>query len=74
LPELVTHSIADYEALALRLAGSPDMLAALRNRLTANLTSARLFDTPAFVSNLEEAYLRMWALYAAGEPPRRIDL
>jgi predicted O-linked N-acetylglucosamine transferase (SPINDLY family) len=74
LPELVTHSIADYEALALRLAGSPDMLGALRNRLTANLTSARLFDTPAFVSNLEEAYLRMWALYAAGEAPRRIDL
>jgi predicted O-linked N-acetylglucosamine transferase (SPINDLY family) len=74
LPELVTHSVADYEALALRLAGSPTMLGALRNRLEASLTSAPLFDTPAFVKNLEEAFLRMWALHAAGKRPRRIDL
>ena len=36
LPELVTASLAEYEALALRLAREPETLAALRARLAAN--------------------------------------
>src|SRR6266498_3336481 len=36
LPELVTHSIKDYEALALRLAKDPSLLEGYRNRLATN--------------------------------------
>ncbi len=33
LPELVTHSLNEYEALALRLASDPSLLSAFRHRL-----------------------------------------
>jgi protein O-GlcNAc transferase len=74
LPELITASMADYEALALRLARSPQELAGLRARLLRDRDSAALFDTPGFVRNLEKAYERMWARYRAGEAPARIEI
>ena len=59
LPELVTHSFADYEALAIRLATEPEVLAALRRRLASNLPTAALYDTPRYVRHLEAAYTQM---------------
>ena len=59
LPELVTDSLQDYEDTAVRLAGAPAELAALRRRLAANRDSCALFDTPRFVRNLEQLYLRV---------------
>ncbi|HYD67264.1 tetratricopeptide repeat protein, partial [Azospirillum sp.] len=70
LPELVTGSLAAYEAQALRLAQRPDELAALRARLAANRATAPLFDTAGFTRHLEAAYQTMWRIHAAGEPPR----
>jgi len=74
LPELVTHSLADYEALGLRLARAPAELAALRARLASNRATAPLFDTPRFVRHLETAYEAMWRIHAAGGAPRLIEL
>lgn len=59
LPELVTRSLAEYEALALQLAVNPGRLSALRARLAANRMTAPLFDTDRFRRHLEAAYLRM---------------
>lgn len=66
LPELVTHSLAEYEALALQLAANPGRLSALRARLAANRTTASLFDTDRFRRHLEAAYLRMLDLRRGG--------
>ncbi len=74
MPELVTQSMEDYEALALRLAGNPRELAAVRVKLARNRTTASLFDTPAFTRQLETAYSRMWENYLAGNAPRAIVL
>jgi len=57
LPELVTHSLADYEALALRLAREPDTLAEFRNRLRVNRKTHPLFDTIGYTRALEELLL-----------------
>jgi predicted O-linked N-acetylglucosamine transferase (SPINDLY family) len=73
-PELVTRSLADYEALALRLAQAPAELLTLRDRLQRNRARAPLFDTPRYVRNLEAAYEAMWAACSAGQPPRQIEL
>jgi predicted O-linked N-acetylglucosamine transferase (SPINDLY family) len=59
-PELVTTSLDEYEATALRLARNPDELAGLRARLVANRDTMPLFDTPRYVRHLEEAYRWMW--------------
>lgn len=70
MPELITSSLADYEALALHLARSPDRLGALRGKLAHNRSTTPLFDTPGFARYLEQAYARMWAQYLSGTPPQ----
>ncbi|MCO5117982.1 MAG: hypothetical protein M9943_16935, partial [Burkholderiaceae bacterium] len=74
LPELVTSSLADYEALALRLARSPDELAALKERVLAAKTASVLTDTPAYARSLERAYGQMVARSRAGLPPAAFDV
>ena len=69
LPELVTCSLEEYEALALRLSRDGDLLAALRARLARNKWTHPLFDTERFARNIEVAYRRMWERSRAGRPP-----
>jgi predicted O-linked N-acetylglucosamine transferase (SPINDLY family) len=70
LADLVTHSLADYEALALRLASDPAALRALRARLALYRFTQPLFDAARFRRNIEAAYLRMWESWQRGEPPK----
>ena len=69
LPELITHSLAEYEALALELARDPIRLAGIRQNLRENRHGAPLFDSPGFTRHLETAYTRMWETWQAGRPP-----
>jgi protein O-GlcNAc transferase len=70
LPELVTNSLEDYEALALRLATEPALLAGLRKRLQQNRLTCPLFDTDRFRRHIEAAYETMWEIRQRGESPR----
>jgi predicted O-linked N-acetylglucosamine transferase (SPINDLY family) len=69
LPELVTDNLADYEALASRLASSPAELAEIRARLAANRTTTPLFDANRFRVHIESAYVAMWERCQRGEAP-----
>jgi predicted O-linked N-acetylglucosamine transferase (SPINDLY family) len=69
LPELVTHSLDDYEALALRLARDGDLLGGLRARLARNKWTHPLFDTERFARNIESAYRQMSEIWKAGRRP-----
>ena len=69
LPELITQSLADYEALAIRLATEPGLLAALRQKLGTQLRSAPLYDTPRYTRHLEAAYSHMVERARQGLPP-----
>lgn len=70
LPELVTHSLENYEALALKLAHDGALLASFRKRLAANRLTASLFDIERYTRHLEAAFSRMWSLHESGEAPR----
>jgi predicted O-linked N-acetylglucosamine transferase (SPINDLY family) len=61
LPELVTESLDDYVATAIRLGRDRDSLAPLRARLLAGRETSVLFDTPLLVRSLEDLYAEMWA-------------
>lgn len=74
LPEMITASLEEYEAAALRLARAPDELQALKNRLATAAAAAPLFDCARFARGLEQAYEEMWAIHAAGEAPRAITI
>ena len=69
LPELIAHSPAEYEALALKLARDCAAHAAVKAKLAANRGTYPLFDTARFTRTLEAAYLAMWERHQRGEPP-----
>lgn len=74
LPELVTHTLADYEALALALAIRPERLTALRARLGGDRSALPLFDTARFTRHLESTYAAMQLRRRAGLLPDHIAL
>jgi len=56
LPELVTFTMEDYEALAIRLGNDREQTAALHKKLEENRLTAPLFDSERFVRDLEERF------------------
>ena len=74
LPELLTDSLEEYEALALRLATDPLLRSGLRERLRKNRLECSLFDTDRFCRNIEAAYTTMWELWQRGERPRSFSV
>jgi protein O-GlcNAc transferase len=70
LAELVTHSLDEYEALALKLARDPTYLASVKDRLLRNRTTYPLFDTKRCARHLEAAYATMFERHRRGELPQ----
>ena len=66
LPELVTTTSKEYEALAIELAKNPEKLKAIKDKLVSNLSTAPLFNTSLFTKNLETAYTEMYERYQQG--------
>jgi predicted O-linked N-acetylglucosamine transferase (SPINDLY family) len=74
VPELIAHSLADYESLATRLATDRNYLASLREKLQQNAASGPLFDMKRFTLHLEAAYEAMWRQYQAGLAPKSFEI
>lgn len=74
LDELITTSLADYEALALKLARDPARLAALKDKIAINRGSCPLFDTKRFARNIEQAYTTMVDIQRRGEAPHSFSV
>ena len=66
LPELITGSLEEYEALALSLATTQERLQNLRARLALARDTCPLFDSSRFCRNLEKAYQTMWRQHQTG--------
>ena len=69
LPGLITETLADYEAAALRLAADSDALGALRQTLERHRIARPTFDEARFARHLESAYRSMWELFQRDEAP-----
>lgn len=74
LPELVTASLEEYEALALKLATEPALLESYRERLLQSSSEIPLFNTVAFTADLERAYQQMQKMYLAGSPAKSFSV
>jgi protein O-GlcNAc transferase len=70
MPELVTESLDDYEALAIRLARNAEAMDELKRKLAQNRLTCPLFDTDLFRKNIETAYTTMWEAWKKGEAPK----
>ncbi len=70
LLELVTTSLAAYEALALQLSQNAGKLAALHGRLEASRATVQSVRRGQFACNIEKAFATMWEIHTAGDKPR----
>jgi protein O-GlcNAc transferase len=69
LPELITTSLEDYEALALKLAHDPALLGGMKEKLRHNRDCYPLFDTARFTRHIESAYESMCRALQDGRTP-----
>jgi predicted O-linked N-acetylglucosamine transferase (SPINDLY family) len=74
LPELITHSSEEYEALAIQLARHRDQLDLIKLKLAQNRLTAPLFNAPLFAKNIETAYMEVYKRNQAGLAPEHIDI
>jgi protein O-GlcNAc transferase len=74
LPEMITTSLDDYEALAVKLAAEPALLRAIRAKLDGNRSTCPLFDTDRLRRHIEAAYKTIWDIHQRGEAPRQITV
>lgn len=74
LPELVTETAEDYEALALALARDPQRLQGLRQKLNEQKHTSPLFDAKRFARDIEAAYVEMHERHLKGLPPDVIEV
>jgi predicted O-linked N-acetylglucosamine transferase (SPINDLY family) len=72
LPELITNTPKEYEALAIDLATHPEKLKVIKDKLADNLSTAPLFDTKRFTKNIESAYTQMYERSQQGLEPDHI--
>ena len=70
LTDLITTSLADYEARAIQLASTPGTLANLKNQLMTQRDESPLFDTARFTRHLETAFLEMMERHRRGLTPQ----
>jgi predicted O-linked N-acetylglucosamine transferase (SPINDLY family) len=74
LAELIAASLADYEALALKLARDPNLLRAAKDTLSRQRETCALFDTRRFTRNIEAAYRKMADLQRRGATPASLAI
>lgn len=74
LPELITATEEEYEALAVALATDQDRLAALKQKLAKNMTTSSLFDPKLTTKYIESAYTETYERYHAGLLPDHIHI
>ena len=74
LDALITRTLAEYEALALRLARDPAYLATLKDALNRNRDTCLLFDTQSATRHIEAAYLTMAEIVRRREKPRSFNV
>ena len=74
LPELITNTQEEYEALAIELALNPMKLADIKLKLDNNRLTTPLFDTLCFTKNIETAYIDMYGRHHAGLEPDHISI
>ena len=72
LPELITKTEQDYEALILKLATNPTKLAEIKEKLANNRLAQPLFNTELYTRYLENGYQQAYQNYFDGNLPQTI--
>ncbi len=69
LPELITSTDQEYQALAIALATDQQKLKLIKDKLQHNRLTTALFDPVVNTRHIEAAYIEMYKRYQAGQAP-----
>lgn len=72
LPELITHTQDEYEALAVELGINQNKITALKQKLINNQSTTALLNTKLFTRHIENAYQVMYERHQNGLAPDHI--
>jgi predicted O-linked N-acetylglucosamine transferase (SPINDLY family) len=72
VPELITASQEEFEAMALSLARNPEQLIAIRRKIERNRLTTPLFHTEYFARHLEDAFTQIYDRYHDDLPPEHV--
>ena len=72
--ELVTTTLDEYEALAIKLATDPKKLGKIKQKLNYNLSKTTLFNSSLYTKHLEEAFSIVYKRYNDGLDPDHINV
>jgi predicted O-linked N-acetylglucosamine transferase (SPINDLY family) len=70
LPQLITHSLAEYENMAVELARNPKRIKQLKAHLARTRDTCPLFDSPATVRAMEDIFERVAVRRPRAEAPQ----
>ena len=74
MPELITKTEQEYEALLLDLATNPQRISAIKEKLAANRLSTPLFNSELFTKHLENGYQQAYQRYFDGKDPEAFSV
>jgi len=74
LPELITHSLEQYEELAINLATNQTLLAQITMKLRNNTKSMPLFDSGKYVKNYEASIQKAYQNYILNTSAEHIEI
>ena len=72
LPELVTKSDKEYEALIFEIATSSEKLVKIKKKLSQNKLTTPLFNSEMFIKYLEDGYMQVYQNYVEGNKIKSI--
>ena len=67
--ELITDTTSAFTQSAIRIAGDPQLLAQLKEKIASARSSSPLFNTQRFTAHIEAAYTAIWERHQRGESP-----
>ena len=74
MPELITKTEKEYEALLLDLATNPQRLSKIKEKLAGKRSSAPLFNLGLFTKHLEKGFQEAYQIYFDGKSPENISV
>jgi predicted O-linked N-acetylglucosamine transferase (SPINDLY family) len=71
---MITYTLSQYEAFAIKLGTHPSSLKSIKEKLQKNKLSENLFNTKLFVKYLESAYEKVHTNHEEGLSPEDLCL
>lgn len=71
---MIAKDLDTYETMAIRFGLDRTYREEVRNKLRKSRLSCPLFDTSAYVNDLERAYLHMWKIHEQGHQPHDFEV